>query len=276
VNGELAILNFTAGQPLHILDLKNNSWQSYSASFPSSRATQIIDMGNGTYWMRIAPTSGGGIKIYDTINQRELYLTSDNNSGGLPDTKVYDMALDREGKMWIATEKGVIFYYNAAYILDNGPIDPVSPIYDGQILFKGDKVSALAIDGGNRIWMGTASGLWLFANDGQKIISHYTAEDSPLPTNDILDIAINQTSGEVFVATTNGMVSYRGSATVIGMQEEVKIFPNPVITSQHDIVTFEGVPENASLTISDSSGRLIFKTKANGNTAIWQWLSSYQ
>ena len=164
----------------------------------------------------------------------------------------------------------------AKYIFDNGPIDPVFPIFEGNILFKDDKVSALAVDGGNRVWMGTSSGLWLFSNDGQEVVSHFDSDDSPLPTNNILDLAINQSTGELFVSTDNGLVSYRGTSTSAGQFEEVKIYPNPVIASQNDIVTFEGVPENASLLVTDSSGRLVFKTEANGNTAVWHGVSSNQ
>ena len=276
VGSELSMLNFSASQSLHNYNTSDNSWQALSPTLPSSRATQIINMGNGTYWMRIAHAYGGGIKIYDKVNQRELYLTNNEDSGNLPDNKVYSMILDQEGKMWVATEKGVIYFYNAAYIFDNGPIDPVFPIFEGQILFKDDKVSALALDGGNRIWMGTSSGLWLFANDGQELVTNFDSDDSPLPTNNIIDLAINQSTGELFITTENGLVSYRGTSTSAGQLSEVKIFPNPVISSQNDIVTIEGVPDNASVLITDSSGRLVFKTEANGNTAVWQGISSNQ
>ena len=56
----------------------------------------------------------------------------------------------------------------------------------------------------------------------------------------------------------------------------MKIFPNPVITSRDDLVTIEGVPGNADLWITDASGRLVYKTRANGNTATWQGFSGNQ
>jgi ligand-binding sensor domain-containing protein len=224
--------------------------------------------------MKVASSFGGGIKVYDAINTRELYLTAGN--GSLPANEVYDLALDREGKMWVATKKGVVYFHHAAFILDDGLVDPVFPIFEGQILFKGEKITALAVDGGNRVWMGTTAGLWLFANDGQTEILHFMADTDPIPANEILKIAINQANGEVFIATTKGLISYRGTSTAAGKLNEVKIFPNPVIMAQNDIVTIEGVPENANLWITDSSGRLIYKTQANGNTAIWQGLASNQ
>jgi TSS9, PorZ, N-terminal beta-propeller domain/Two component regulator propeller len=270
---ELAVINYAAFQSLHLKDIENNSWLPFSPSSPATNADQIVDLGNGTYWLKIPYAFGGGIMVFDAINLRELYLTDTNGPSGLPHNNVFDLALDKEGKMWVATEKGVVYYHQAANILDNGNIDPVLPVFEGQILFKNEKITALDVDGGNRIWMGATSGLWLFANDGQEVVSHFSADESPLPANEILDIAINQSTGEVFVATTNGLVSYRGTATSAGKLNEVKIFPNPVIAAQHDIVTIEGVPEDADLWITDAAGRLIYKTRANGNTAVWQGLS---
>jgi hypothetical protein len=270
----LSTINFSTGQPLHLHDVENDLWQAYGPAAPATNASQIVDVGNGIYWMKVANSFGGGIKVYDAINFRELYLTTGN--GGLPANDVYDLALDKEGKMWVATKNGIVYFYQAAFIFDIGIIDPVLPIFEGQILFKDEIITALEVDGGNRIWMGTSSGIWLFANDGQEVVLHFSADESPLPVNEIIDIAINQTNGEVFMATANGLVSYRGSATSAGKLNEVKIFPNPVIVAQNDIVTIEGVPENASLRITDASGRLIHKIQANGNTAIWQGLASQQ
>ena len=266
----LSVLNYDAIEPLHFLESTVNSWQGYSIPFPASFSDQVLSFNNNTFWLKIPPNRGGGILIYDRINARQLLL--DNSI--LPSNRVNDMAIDREGKMWVATDKGIVYFFNAENILDESFIDPVKPIFEGSILFNNEKITALAVDGGNRIWMGASSGLWLFARNGQEAVSHFKVEDSPLPSNEIIDLAINYQSGELFIATANGLVSYRGSSTAAGEQEPLKIFPNPVNASETDIVTIEGVPTNADITITDSSGRLVFKTKANGNTAIWSGIAS--
>lgn len=266
----LSVLNYDAIEPLHILESTVNSWQGYSIPFPASFSDQVLSFNNNTFWLKIPPNRGGGILIYDRINARQLLL--DNSI--LPSNRVNDMAIDREGKMWVATDKGIVYFFNAENILDESFIDPVKPIFEGSILFNNEKITALAVDGGNRIWMGASSGLWLFARNGQEAVSHFKVEDSPLPSNEIIDLAINYQKGELFIATANGLVSYRGSSTAAGEQEPLKIFPNPVNASETDIVTIEGVPTNADITITDSSGRLVFKTKANGNTAIWSGIAS--
>jgi hypothetical protein len=266
----LSALNYDTVEPLHFLESATNSWQGYSVPFPASFSDQILSFNNNTFWLKIPANRGGGILIYDRINARQLLL--DNSI--LPSNRVNDMAIDREGKMWVATDKGVVYFFNAENILDESFIDPVKPIFEGSILFNNEKISALAVDGGNRIWMGASSGLWLFARNGQEAISHFKVDDSPLPSNEILDLAINYQNGELFIATSSGLVSYRGTSTAAGEVEPLKIFPNPVIASETDIVTIEGLPTNANITITDSSGRLVYKTKANGNTAIWSGVSS--
>lgn len=95
-----------------------------------------------------------------------------------------------------------------------------------------------------------------------------------MPSNNIRDISINHQSGEVFFATENGLVSFRGDATISAVEEPLKIFPNPAVLASHDIITIQGVPTDADFWITDSSGRLVYKSRANGNTATWHVSSS--
>lgn len=266
----LSAINFNATTEYHSLDFPGEAWTSAAVSFPAARADQLRGFENNTFWIKSSPLTGGGIIVFDSENNRELLLDDEF----LPSSFVYDLAIDREGKMWVATERGVVFFYNAEFILDQTFIDPVQPIYDGQILFRNERITALAVDGGNRIWMATTTGVWLFASDGLELVYYFNSENSPLPSNNIRDISINHQNGEVFFATDNGLISYRADATISTVQEPLKIFPNPVILARHDVVAIQGVPTDADFWITDSSGRLVYKSKANGNNATWQGISS--
>ncbi|MEN8247732.1 MAG: T9SS type A sorting domain-containing protein [Bacteroidota bacterium] len=271
--GEITAVNYSSNEALHQYEISTNSWQAISPGLDAPDALQILKAGD-IYWLRIADISGGGLMVVDHDGNNSLLLDDEPDTGNLPDKYVNDLALDLEGKMWVATKKGVVYYAYAQGILQDLAPDPVYPIYKNNILFKNENITALAIDGGNRIWMAASSGLWLFDDDGRTEILHFNTENSPLPSNYIIDIEINHDTGEVFITTDNGLVSYRGTSTMAGKKEEVKIFPNPVIISQHDIVTIEGLAVNVDVWITDASGKLIFKTKANGNTAVWQGLSA--
>ncbi|HEY9045605.1 MAG TPA: T9SS type A sorting domain-containing protein, partial [Ohtaekwangia sp.] len=102
------------------------------------------------------------------------------------------------------------------------------------------------------------------------LIYNFTAENSPLLSNVILDIEINQQTGEVFFATDKGIVSFRGDATEsTSTFESVKIFPNPVTSNFSGSVGIKGLATDATVKITDVSGKLIWQTQANGGTATW-------
>ena len=268
----IAAVNYSSFEALHQYEVSSNTWNSLSPGLPAPYATQILSDGTN-YWLKISSIGGGTIMVIDHEGANNRILSNDISSGNLPDNIVNDIILDLEGKMWVATEKGVVYYPFAQFILEEDTPDPIYPYYENNILFKNENITALAVDGGNRIWMGASSGLWLFDDDGRTEVSYFNTDNSPLPSNNIFDIEVNQSSGEVFVATDKGLVSYRGTSTLAGKKDEIKIFPNPVLVSQHNTVTIEGLAANSDVWITDASGKLVFKTQANGNTAVWQGLS---
>jgi len=132
-------------------------------------------------------------------------------------------------------------------------------------------VKAIAIDGANRKWIGTeSSGAYLMSENGQETIKHFTTLNSPLLSNDILSIAINSISGEVFFGTSNGLVSYQGDA--IDANEEFKnvhAYPNPVREDFNGIISITGLLKDTQVKITDLNGNLICQTISNGGIATW-------
>jgi ribosomal protein S11 len=83
-------------------------------------------------------------------------------------------------------------------------------------------------------------------------------------------IGINNTTGEVFFATENGMCSFKNDATKGGEKNEnVLVFPNPVPHKYLGTIAIRGLVNNAFVKITDTNGQLIYATKANGGEAIW-------
>jgi hypothetical protein len=63
----------------------------------------------------------------------------------------------------------------------------------------------------------------------------FTKDNSPLPSNFITDIKVNDENGEVFIGTENGLVSYQGDAIKGGEKKGVAlVYPNPVQPSIPD------------------------------------------
>ena len=55
--------------------------------------------------------------------------------------------------------------------------------------------------------------MFLLSEDGTEEILHFTKNNSPLFSDNIVDIVINPENGEVFIGTENGLISYRSNAT---------------------------------------------------------------
>ncbi|RYY09047.1 MAG: T9SS type A sorting domain-containing protein [Cytophagaceae bacterium] len=114
------------------------------------------------------------------------------------------------------------------------------------------------------------SGLWLFSAEADKARLHFTTANSPLPSNSIVDVAVNDKTGEVFVATDGGVVSYQGSATLTDAAPScAEVYPNPVQPEFMGQVGIRGLVNNAYVKITDVAGHLVYSTRANGGTVTW-------
>ncbi|HNR55124.1 MAG TPA: ABC transporter substrate-binding protein, partial [Flavobacteriales bacterium] len=115
-----------------------------------------------------------------------------------------------------------------------------------------------------------ASGVYLISPDGRDEVQHFTAENSPLPSNTILNIALDGTTGEVYIATDRGLMSYRGDA-IEGADESdcAMVFPNPVRESYSGPIAITGLVSDSEVKITDVSGNLVYRTRSLGGQAIW-------
>jgi len=256
--------------PIHFLDAQQQ-WNSFSQSIIGSNLPLGITIAeNGDKWIRLDPAQGGEVVVFNETTGKNRKLNIDIGNGNLPQKDVYDISIDKEGLVWLGTGKGVA-YFSSTYIVENqNAVDAITPIVEGFPLLRDERITTIAIDGGNRKWFGTDNGLWLFDENTQNQIYFFTTENSPLLSNNILDIAIHDTSGEVFIATDNGIVSFRSPATIgAKSHESVKIFPNPVLANFEGMVGISGLAENVIVKITDISGKLIREMRANGGTVGW-------
>lgn len=204
-------------------------------------------------------------------------LSNSEGFGNLPSVFVRGLAQDADGEIWIGTEEGMVILYsrNRLYDGDFGEYD-ASPILlevDGEVerLLGDTYVTAIAIDGGNRKWIGTnSSGVFCLSEDGTEEVYRFTAENSPLISNNVLDIKVDQLSGEVYFATESGLVSFRSDASLADREfSSVSVFPNPVHPDFSGPITIQGLGYESDVKVTDISGNLIYQTVSNGGTVIW-------
>jgi hypothetical protein len=176
----------------------------------------------------------------------------------------------------VGTENGSVLYTNPETLFGNNEFYGVQPSVDhGDGLYhpilENEIVNDIAVDGGNRKWFGTAnSGVFLFSEDGSKLICHFNTDNSPLFSNNIFGIAINGQNGEVFFATEKGLISWMGEATQGDNSfQHLYAWPNPVRETYHGDITIDGLSDKSTVKITDVTGNLVYKTTSNGGRAIW-------
>lgn len=266
----LWIANYGVANALHLL-AKNNTWQSFSfPDVPVARyPIELLVDSNGYVWVVLNPSQGGGVLVFDRVNNRTKYLTDQPGAGALPSKLVHSITMDRDGYVWVGTASGVA-YFNNTHTIFSATQDAIKPVSENRYLLRNEIVTAIEVDGANRKWMGTLKGVWLFNATGETSVYNFTEENSPLLSNKIQAIEINDLTGEVFFATDKGIVSYRSNATIGNAQlQTVKIFPNPVVRGFTGTVGITGLTTEAVVKITDISGKLVWQTQANGGTATW-------
>ncbi|MEO8590587.1 MAG: two-component regulator propeller domain-containing protein [Flavobacteriales bacterium] len=262
---------------------KAGDWHSYSPGNllnGNNLVSDIVAASNGYKW--IVRPRGNGLLVFDdggTVGETgdDQYKVLNNivGTGGLPAPDVFCVAEDEDGQMWVGTSKGIAVFYTPSAIFESEDYDAQQILIeqDGnvQILLETEYVSAIAIDGANRKWIGTQTGgVYLVSADGREQIHHFTAANSPLPSDNITAIAIEGTSGEVYLATDRGIMSYRSDATE-GADENTcaTVFPNPVHETYTGPIAISGLVRDSEVKITDVSGNLVYRTTSLGGQAIW-------
>ena len=272
--GNLWVTNSLVTKNLHVLKT-NGQWQGYTISaVPNPQITSygrmVIDK-NGTKW--IANNKFGVIAFNEKYNNKSLEI--DEASGNLPSFDVRAIAVDNKNKLWIGTDGGLRVLQNVdSFISQNTLTTNSIIILEGdvaqELLFQ-QFITDIVVDGANNKWIGTNSaGVFYISSDGQQTFNIFTKENSPLPSNVINDIDINEITGEVFIATDNGMVSFKGTATK-GAENlsNVVVFPNPVRPEYEGFVAVTGLMNKSNVKIADISGNLVHEAISEGGTILW-------
>lgn len=281
-DGTLWILNSLTTKPLKAYT-KEGVWHEFD--LPSNVSNKVvgnlsIDY-NGVKWFGV---DGVGIIAFDegedlldpSDDETKLFGTSETN-GALASNNTTSITVDFDNEIWVGSSKGLRILYNT-----NGMFDADPGEFNFQYLVKQFEenaeeilknvyISSIVVDGANRKWIGTEnSGIFLFSENGLEVIREFNSENSPLISNAILDLAIDQNTGELFIATDNGLVSYRTDASFGDSEyENVVVFPNPVRPEFDGPITMQGIAFNSEVRITDVAGNLVYSTTSNGGTATW-------
>ena len=193
----------------------------------------------------------------------------------LPNDDVRALALDADNHLWIGTTEGLRVLYNASrFFEDENPQTREIIVEEGGNLgelLNNQFITVIEVDGNNQKWIGTAgSGVFLFSEDGTETLQHFTKENSPLPTNSIRTIALDNENGLVYFGTPNGLVSFQGNAFASKDSfEKIEVYPNPVRPHFSGRLTIRGLKTDSHVKITDISGHLVFETQSEGGSVQW-------
>ncbi len=290
-DGTLWATNRFSTVPLHVR-LPDGTWHGFAPLSGGGLLSgytaydQLLVDGFGTKWITLrderSQRNGRGLVVYssgaDPISPADdafRYFGQEGGAGsGLPGLLVTSLAEDREGRIWIGTEKGI------AYLVNNGivprdntanfvwPVDADARAY----VLLGLRVNALAIDPANNVWVGSEEGLWRVEEreGGFAVADHFTVENAPLPSNRVLSLAINPATGDVYVGTEGGLVAYRGGVVApAASARDLRVYPNPLRLPGADYVTIEGLVEATQLRILTPDGHVVRRMDTRGGSVRW-------
>ena len=277
-SGTLWLMNSRVDNPLKSFNLDTNQWSSYDFTqiipdgFNDELGFSDIVIGsNGTKW--IGGLNSGLIGFNENAGNPLLKRINDNDVGNLPSPYVKSLAMDNNNHLWIGTIKGLRVLYNTSNFFDaNVSTQQIVIEEDGiyKELLEQQFISDIKVDGSNNKWVGTiGSGLFYFSQNGQQTIYHFTKNNSPLPSNNINDIALDFVNGLVFIATDKGLVSFdSGGSTTSSTLNESYVYPNPVRPSFNmniEKIKISGITEDINIKITDISGNLVAEANSNVN-----------
>jgi hypothetical protein len=279
-NNNLYVTNSLVEKGLSVLK-NNDEWKALPYASNAWMRSLLITRNNQKWISNFRGTVGISVlddnNTIDNTNDDTYYFSSrfvDQQGTNIGVSTFSCLAEDLNGTVWVGTDNGPISFSSAAQVGDGVCNRVISTDqYDqGYYLLEGQSINAIAVDGGNRKWMGTqGSGVFLVdQSDGTLKVENFNTSNSLLISDIINSIAINNKTGEIFIATDQGLCSYQGEA-VEGKPDysEVYAYPNPVYPSKHRQVVITGLMQDSNIKITDIAGNLIKEVTSNGGQYAW-------
>ncbi|MEM6805272.1 MAG: two-component regulator propeller domain-containing protein, partial [Bacteroidota bacterium] len=252
-------------------------WFTANANRIPTSSDHFVDMIVDDFGSKWIINEDQGVLIYND-NQTplevgddwSLSLKSGINQGDLPSNSVTSLAKDQDGFIWVGTTQGVVVFFDPFSISQRQIVDARPPVFERRPLLGEATINGIAVDGGNRKWLATNDGVFLVSEDGDELIHTFTEENSPLLSNVVNDVEVDQMTGEVYFATANGLISFQGDATAGSrVCEDVFVFPNPAFTDGEGGVTIRGSGAESIVKITTVSGLLVRELNSQGGTTVW-------
>lgn len=285
-SGSLWVLNSQASHR-SILEWKDNEWKAHDQAqlmednYSFAAMTGLMQDKNGALWFVNDNHQAPAIACYQPqTNELQMMKKPFSNQDGVSIDLYYIKCIkeDLEHNLWVGTDQGPFYITQNTFASNSPTLTQVKvPRNDGtnyaDYLLSGVDITCIAIDAANRKWFGTSNnGVYLISADNMEQIEHFTASNSPLLSNNIESLAINDATGEVFIGTNQGLCSYMSDATATSNEmtkDNVWAYPNPVKPDYTGLITITGLTFDADVKIVSTNGSLVNQGRSNGGTYTW-------
>lgn len=277
--GNVWMANSHTNRAVKVMD-KAGEWYSYPliTGGENQKYSGIFVDSKDQVWVRAFRNGVALLPSFSELagNHDGQSITLNTSTANLPHNNVNVIVEDRKGVIWLGTDEGIAVFDCPDNIFEDGNDCKISRRIKSTLdeyteyLFDTDVVNTITVDGANRKWVGTTAGVWLVSESGEEVILNFNTENSPLPSNEILTISVNEYTGEVFIGTSEGIASYLGDATEPSEDiSTIKAFPNPIHPTYEGTISVTGLVANSYIKITDIGGTLIDDGYALGGKYVW-------
>jgi hypothetical protein len=255
----------------HFFGLMNDSFNQKWIPIVDSReiglGLLVMDLGN----------------LDNASDDASVVLTQGINN--LPNNTVRAILQDRRGEVWVGTAEGLARFIFPNRVIKGNAADRqaerlrIRNEITGDITFflNRTSITALAVNAANEKWIGTLNdGVYHIREEGSlvSILNHFTTANSPLPSNSIVSLAVDDKTGQVYIATDLGMLSYT-DVVMEGLpsMKELKVYPNPYVYDKaKGSIVIEGLGDETRVHILSIDGKLMRQLEVQGGRTTWDAL----
>lgn len=292
-DGTLWVTNTTSPYPLHVR-APDGTWARLlpprCEGAPQTNALgDIFIDSNGIKWIILLDRGNlnitRGLLVLDTNDTPEdatddacaYYAIPGSNGTGLPGTQIHALAEDLAGRVWVGTSGGPAYFRSGSFAANDPTLQAVWPVWAdrtfGSYVLNGLSVNDIAVDPSNRLWMATPGGIYLLSeSDGFTQVAHYRSDNSPLFSDMVVTVAVEGSSGRVFLGTDKGLISLLSDAIQPSERtRDLFIYPNPVeiVSDAEPQIYIEGLVAETEISVMAVHGELIRRMQARGGRGIW-------